>query len=246
MSSQHLATLDQGTPPDVTPTLAERRSLTLPAFPVAPAPTESISQPDPATAAPDSEHDRPRAEKEATGSLRRFPLGTGRPRVGRHLPVGETPLDEAVSDAATTPPQVAPVRARRSLLPAAPTEPQMTVQEVFAPAAPPLTGEGSIIDRKAPTFTPGTAAAPAAMRQTPQRGRFSALLPDSPALLAGALLLIGALVLVWAIVTRPPQPYGALLVLNALGLGLAGGLLSGLSAWRARRERRRPVGSRRS
>lgn len=238
--------MDQVSPPDVTATRAERRSLKLPAFPVTTAPTESAQLPDPAAVAPGNERDLPRAEKEATGSLRRFPLAAGRSRVGRHLPVGETLLDEAVPDAPAAPPQVAPVRARRSLLPAAPTAPQVMVPEVCAPAAPPLTGEGSIIDRKAPTLTPGTAAAPTAMQQMPQQGRLSAALPDSPALLAGVLLLIGALVLIWAVVTRPPQPYGAFLFLNALGLGLAGGLLYGLSAWRARRERRSTAGSRRS
>ncbi|MFN8514525.1 MAG: hypothetical protein U0841_18435 [Chloroflexia bacterium] len=93
MSSQQLATLDQITPPDVTATLSERRSLKLPAFPVAPAPTEStISPPDPAAVAPDNERDLPRAEREATGNLRRFPLAAGRSRIGGHLPAGEDTL----------------------------------------------------------------------------------------------------------------------------------------------------------
>jgi hypothetical protein len=104
---------------------------------------------------------------------------------------------------------------------------------------------GSIIDRTMPAPPIVGAIVSGASQPTMRRGRLFAALSDSPAMLACVLLAVGALVLVWTFATRPPRPYDVLLVVNALGLCLAGALLCGLGAVRARRERRPPTPGRR-
>jgi hypothetical protein len=244
LSGQQLATTVQVNPPDVTTTLEARRSLKLPAFPAnvpSTAPTAPVPPPGPMAIAPDAANDLPRTGNVATGSLRRFPLAAGRTTVAKKFPGIEILPGEAMPGEAAAPTHAAPIRARRVLLPAAPTEPtepEIAEQKVFVPVGTPLTGEGSIIDRKAPVPTPGFTVAPTAREQTPPLGRLYAVLPDSPAMLASVLLAVGLLVLMWTIATHPPRPYNVLLFVNACGLCLAGALVYGLGARRARRARR--------
>jgi hypothetical protein len=245
LSGQQLATTDHANAPDVTATLVARRGLKLPAFPVSPTPTDAAPPPGPTVVAQDTAHDRPRAGKETAGNLRRFPLPAGRPRVDRGHSTGGAPPAEAAPGEVIALPHAAPVRARRALLPAAPTEPQAVSLDVVAAPNLPLTGEGSLLDRKPSAPAPGSAATPTAIRRTSRRGRLHTMLPDSPVIFACVLLAIGALVLVWALATRPPHPYDALLFVNALGLCLAGALLYGMSSLRARREKRHPTAGRR-
>jgi hypothetical protein len=143
LSDQQLATADQSNAPDIPATLATRRGLKLPAFPVAAAP------PDSSRVAPCVALDLPRTKQVAKGNLRRFPLRSGRPLIGgERSSTRAMPQPVAPPLATLTPQHDAPTRSRRVLLPAAPAEPQVVAQEVRAQAYPALTGAGSIIDRK--------------------------------------------------------------------------------------------------
>ena len=236
MSDQQLATADQSNAPDIPATLATRRGLKLPAFPVAAAP------PDSSRVAPCVALDLPRTKQVAKGNLRRFPLRSGRPLIGgERSSTRAMPRPVAPPLATLTPQHDAPTRSRRVLLPAAPAEPQVVAQEVRAQAYPALTGAGSIIDRKVSLPSPTSTVAQTATGHKARLQKLHSTLPDSPVLLAVVLLAIGVVVLLWTLVTRPPHPYNTLLLGNAIGLCLAGALVYGLNIVRARRGKRPPT-----
>lgn len=244
MSEQQFAITEQAEAADATATLATPRGLKLPAFPVAATPPVAATSPGSSDAAANFALDLPRPRPSTTEYLRRFPLIPSRASGdGRNVRAAATPPHAAPPREAPEPPSATTMRPKRVPLPATPAEPTVVMREVQVHAYPPLTGEGSLIDRKVvlqiPMPAPLPTVEPPAPTPTSRAQALLAALPDSPILLAAALLTIGVLLLLWTIITRPPQPYGAFLILNGIGLCLAAAMVYGVYAFRARRDMNR-------